>query len=373
MKRILYFAEGWGTGGIESVLMGLFRSKAFQDLEPSFDLFCICDWNNGFDDEICRLGGARTAAYPGERPGLVKKLIGGIRGFNRMLSSKQYDVVHVNATNGLGFVYSFLALLHGVPVRVVHSHNSDYDNPRSGLAVKRAGHALGKALFGWTATERIACSEPAGKFQFGSYAFKVVPNGIDIERFRFKPEVRKEVRSEWGIAREDTVIGSLGRMDQSKNPIFQLEIFAELCTRCPQVALVMVGGGSMQDVVSRRAGELGISGKVKFVSATSHPERCYSAMDVLLAPSVSEGFGLVAVEAQCSGLPVLASDVFPEAVCATQLIQRLPLALEAKGWADVLYKEMERPLVNRTAAADEFIGGSFDQDLVAKKLVTLYG
>ena len=374
MKRILYFAEGWGTGGIESVLMGLFRSKAFQDLEPCFDLFCICDWNNGFDDEICRLGGARTAAYPGERPGLVKKLIGGIRGFNRMLSSKQYDVVHVNATNGLGFVYSFLALLHGVPVRVVHSHNSDYDNPRSGLAVKRAGHALGKALFGWSATKRIACSELAGKFLFGPHAFSVISNGIDVDRFRYNKAVREEVRSEWGVCSGDFVVGCLGRVDARKNPLFQLEVFAAVLENRPDAWYVMAGDGSMREETLERARELSVDRRLKMLPATSHPERYYSALDAMLAPSVTEGFGLVAIEAQCSGLPIIVSDAFPQEVLVSEFAARLPLSVGASPWAKNLLALSCGSMNNiRVTASSEFAGGPFDSKVASEQIVKQYG
>lgn len=369
--RVLYFVEGWGSGGIESVVMDIVRSAAFQRGEHSFDIFCICDWNNGYDDEIASLGGRRITVFPGERPGINDKLREGIRGFKRLLDSEHYDVAHINVTNGLGLVYANIARQHGIQNRIVHSHNTYFDNPESGVWAKRSGHALGKILYSAAPTERIACSQQAGKFVFGRRPFQVVKNGIDVSRFAFNLRDRSDVRSSLGISPEVTLIGSVGKLNKRKNPLFQLRIFAQYLKHDVNARFLMVGDGELGQQVDDLAYELGVSGALSRVPSTSCPEKYYSALDALIMPSLTEGFGLVAVEAQCSGLVVLASEALPSDIAVTNAYRSIPLSCGEAAWSAALENLLSLPQ-RRTEAAAAIRGTSLDRDIMANAIVSMY-
>lgn len=369
--RVLYFVEGWGLGGVESVIMDIVRSAAFQSEGYSFDIFCVCDWNNGYDDEIASLGGRRITVFPGERPGIKDKFRSGMRGFKRLLGSGQYDIAHINVTNGLGLVYADLARQYGINNRIVHSHNTYFDNPGYCIWAKRAGHAIGKILYSSAPTQRIACSQQAGEFVFGRKPFQVVKNGIDVNRFAFNLRDRVDTRSSLGIAPDVTLIGSIGKLNKRKNPLFQLRTFAEYLKHHANARFLMVGDGELGQQVDILAHELGVSDALIRVPSTPSPEKYYSALDALIMPSLTEGFGLVAVEAQCSGLVVLASEALPQDVAVTNTYRSIPLSSGEAAWSVALEDLLSLPR-RRVEAAASIRGTSLDRDTMASTIVNMY-
>lgn len=370
-ERVLFFVEGWGNGGIESVIMDIVKAEDFQSAKRTFDIFCICDWNDGFDQEIESLGGKRFVCYPGARPGLAKKLLSGIRGFSKILKSTKYDVVHINATNGSGLVYAWLAERRGIPIRVVHAHNSSFNSP-TGAQIKRLVHWLGKALFGNAPTSRIACSPAAGDFMFSSKSYQVLLNGVEVDRFAFNDQYRRSVRSELGVPEDAVVIGSVGRVDAIKNPLFMVDVFAEYKKKERDSYCLFVGSGDLEAELNKKTIACGVSDSVRVVPATSWPERYYSAMDILLVPSLMEGFGLVAVEGQCSGLPVLSSTALPEDVCCTSRARRIPLSWGKSRWAEEVGRMLHSNDFNRALGVDEVKGTPLDAKEMARQINVLY-
>ena len=162
------------------------------------------------------------------------------------------------------------------------------------------------------ATHVLGCSEKACRYVFGDKIMKdpraaVMPDGIDCDRFAFNPEVREQVRKEYSLDGK-YVVGHVGHFNPAKNHEKILSVFAEVCRRDDAV-LLLVGDGELEQNVRNRSTELGLTDKVVLVGAHKDVERFYQAMDVFLFPSRYEGFGMAMIEAQCSGLACVASDV----------------------------------------------------------------
>lgn len=332
------YAEAWGQGGIESFLMNVFRRLSGNGF--TFDLFSTWDWSDAADEELEKLSVHRITVFHGHRPGQLTRLRDGLKGFGEALSKEGYDAVYVNTMNGLGFLYAREAARRGVPVRVVHSHNSDVGEGAKTL--KRAVGRMGSLLFGGYATARAACSTAAGEHLFGRRGFTVVRNGVDTERFRFDAAARERVRNEIGVGPEAPLVGNIGRIAPAKNPLFQLEVFAELLELAPDARYLMVGGNEMGDAVPEKARALGIQERVSVLPPVANPAPYYSALDAFLMPSLFEGLGTVRVEAQCSGLPVLCSDVLPIEGDVTDLARNRSLDDPSSRWAEDLMEMLAR-------------------------------
>ena len=353
--------------------METFRSEAFQRAGYAFDIFCVCSWNDGYDGEIARLGGSRTSCLEGRSHSLLKKLLNGVRGFNCALVNGKYDVVHVNVTNGLGLVYTWLAKQHGIPIRIAHAHNASFADPGVGGIVKRIGHLFGRVLFSSSPTRRIACSDAAGRFSFGLWPFDTVVNGIDSDRFRFDAVARAEIRDELGAPSDAVIIGGMGRIDEGKNPIFLVNVFSKYHQKHQNSMCVLVGSGALENAVRAEARRLGIDDALVLVPATTCPERYYAAFDVLVMPSVSEGFGIAAVEAQCSGLPVVSSDALSEDVrVATDILLRLSLTLGVDGWVHALESVTSAAPLDRARWTKVVAGSQLDCQVMAQRFCSLY-
>jgi len=121
-------------------------------------------------------------------------------------------------------------------------------------------------------------------------------------------------------ARADGVrtVGVVGRLRGEKGQAVLLEAFAKIREGCDDLRLRVVGDGPDRAKLEARARELGIADCVEWMGSRPPEEvrRLYRTMDVVVVPSLAEGFGLVAAEALAAGRPVVASDVggLPEVV-----------------------------------------------------------
>ncbi|WP_229730621.1 glycosyltransferase [Egicoccus halophilus] len=144
----------------------------------------------------------------------------------------------------------------------------------------------------------------------------VVPAGVDLDRFRTAPD-RVFPRFDGPDAPAPRLL-FVGRLQPLKGPDVAVRTLAEVRRRHPRARLRIVGGASGAGQVSTGpdqlralADRLGVADGLDLEPAVDQDtlaER-YRAADVLLAPSRSETFGLVALEAQACGVPVVAADV----------------------------------------------------------------
>lgn len=366
--HVVVYAEAWGKGGIETFLMNLFRRLQGSDF--AFTLFTTWEWNDGYDSELSRLGIDRWTCFTDGQPSQVARLKEGSAAYGKLIEKVGCDVAYVNTMNGMGFLWADAARRRGVPSRVVHSHNSAYG---SGDAVAKAvAHNLGKALFGGSATARLACSEEAGRYLFGGRPFEVVNNGIDTRRFAFDPKARARVRESYGIPQDALLLGSVGRIAEAKNPLFQLRVFAEVLKREPSAWYLMVGDGDMRGEAEALATELGIAGRVAMPGYTSDPAPVYSALDCFLMPSLYEGLAIVCIESQCAGCAIVCSDALPPEAHVTDAEVLLPLSAGESAWAERALR-LARELRDRASYAGRVAAAGFDADGTAGRMREVLG
>ena len=235
---------------------------------------------------------------------------------------------------------------------------------------KTIGHNLGRLVLGDSATVRLAVSEDAGRYLFGSKPFEVVNNGIDTKRFRFDSAARLRVREQYGIPKDALLFGSVGRIAEAKNPLFQLRVFAEVLKLEPTAFYLLVGDGDLRYQTKELAEELGIINRVIMPGYTTDPAAIYSALDCFLMPSLYEGLAMVCIEAQCSGCPIICSEALPSESRITDAEIQLCLSEGEEAWARqaVLLAKTSR---NRTHYSIQVTDAGFDADGTAKRLAQI--
>ncbi len=140
---------------------------------------------------------------------------------------------------------------------------------------------------------------------------KVIPGGIDLERFRpVSDEERGRIRSRLGFS--GFTILSVRRLVRRTGVDLLLEAMVQICSRVPDVQLVLAGRGPERESLERMANELGVGRNVTFAGFVADEELpdYYRAADLFVLPSRSlEGFGVSTLEALASGLPVVGTPV----------------------------------------------------------------
>jgi glycosyltransferase involved in cell wall biosynthesis len=138
----------------------------------------------------------------------------------------------------------------------------------------------------------------------------VIPNGIDVERFKFDPIGRERLRAQWGIQPDESLIGLAARLDPKKDhPSFLSAAQAILAER-PNTRFVCIGGGpaDLSDQYQRRADELGLSPALVWAGEVVDMAAAYSACDIAVSASYGESFPNAVAEAMACERPVVVTD-----------------------------------------------------------------
>ena len=155
-------------------------------------------------------------------------------------------------------------------------------------------------------------------YDFPKDKFKVIPPGIDLEKF--KPRKKDEkLLNELKLPRDAKVILCVGRIRAEKNILMLIKAFAKL--RSNDAYLVIVGDGPQRQELEEKAKKADCYKRVRFTGLRNDIERFYSIADVFVLPSKYEGFGHVYLEAMASSVPCIAlkSD-YPNIIVASEEI-----------------------------------------------------
>ena len=324
--NILHFIYGLNVGGAESFLKNLVSSMS-DDNQFSF-YYAIQNPNvsNSFfrqfinTDKILRL--PRFPNHPLAQYRVLRKII---------IQSK-IDLIHVHVNSLVNPIPLLLAKSLKVPV-VVHSHNS---SNAMGGALGRLLHKTNQAIFIRDEQIKVACSELAGRWMFGRFPFHSVPNSVDEDRFQYNAKYRNEIRSRFKIGDETNLIGIIGRLHTQKNHKRGVDIFKEFIRKYPNSKLIVIGDGPEREAIESYIKEQTMEDSIILAGNIDDVAPYYSAIDILLMPSHFEGLPVVGVEAQVSGLPILASDKVSEELKIASDVKFLSLSDENSCWVDSL-------------------------------------
>lgn len=304
---VAHIVGKWVGGGVESVIMNYYRH--IDRTKIQFDFICDADSTCIPYDEIKALGGRVIICPP------YQELYDYLKFLVQLFKKEKYEIVHSHIST-LSVFPLFAAKLAGVKVRISHSHNTSCRKDLKRNIIKKLLRPFSKI---W-ATDLFACSEKAGRFQFGNRAYdqgrvKIIHNAIDLNKYQYDAVARRRLRELLDVPREALVYGHIGRFVGQKNHQFLINRFSKIIAENPSAILVLIGDGPLKDDLKSYVCELGISRSVRFIDWCEHIEKYYSAFDIFVLPSLYEGLPLVGIEAQANGLPCLFSKtISPEVV-----------------------------------------------------------
>lgn len=223
----------------------------------------------------------------------------------------ELDVVHSHTPFSMGLLALWTAKRYGLPhVHTYHTYFSEYRHyiPRPFRPTKRAAERISRAFC--DRCDLVLAPSEEMKTALESYgvrtAVEAMPFGIDLEAFARPP--RQDVRDALGIPAEAPLLLTAGRLGPEKNFGFLLEATARVLAQQPQAVLVVAGDGPLRNALEAQAAALGLAERVRF---TGYLEReclidAYRQADVFVFASKTETQGIVLLEAQAAGTPVVA-------------------------------------------------------------------
>lgn len=317
-SRVIHNIASLHFGGAQTFIMNIYNNIDREKVQ--FDFVVIPEERKDLYEVIESMGG-RIFVCPSYNG---KNHFSYCKWWNDFFTEHpEYHVIHGHVRSTAA-IYLNIAKKHGL-ITIAHSHSTS-----NGKGITAIVKNILQFPIRNIADYLFACSDKAGIWLYGKKAiykqnYKMIPNGVDLDRFAFNKTMREEMRRKLGINKQTFVVGHIGRFTEPKNHKYLIELFSILKRTNPDCCLLMVGNGELFDDIRRYCEGLNIMDSVIMPGSRADTENFYQAMDVFVFPSLWEGLPVSVVEAQANGLPCLISDEITKDVNLTDLVTYLPL------------------------------------------------
>lgn len=135
--------------------------------------------------------------------------------------------------------------------------------------------------------------------------------GVDDRRFKFNvsEEEKEHLRKEFGINSKDIVLTYVAELIPRKNQFLMIDAMKEIVNKTPNVKLLLVGTGILKEEYENKIKEFGLENNVILTGYRKDVPKIFRITDIVVSTSKQEGLPINLVEAQMSGLPVIATNV----------------------------------------------------------------
>jgi glycosyltransferase involved in cell wall biosynthesis len=230
----------------------------------------------------------------------------------RLLRRERPDVLHVHGSKG-GLLGRLAGRMAGVP-RIYHTpHVYPFQWARG---LRRLILLAGERLLWRLSTSVVAVGQGQAAVALGMRLavperLVTIPNGVDADHFArlASPENRASVRRELGLAPDCLAVGMVARLAPQKGCGHFLRAARAVADRFPSAVFLLVGSGPLLPVLRAMAGDLGLGSRMMFLGHRQDADRLYAALDLFVLSSLWEGLPYAILEAQASGLAVVASRI----------------------------------------------------------------
>jgi glycosyltransferase involved in cell wall biosynthesis len=299
--NVLHVILSLDPGGLERVVIDLVREAPTVNQQASI----LCIDSPGV---LAPQAEAVAKIYCASKgPGLHWSAVGKIRS---ILEELRPDVVHTHQVTALFYLAPISRKL--MPVLVHTEHNNQlrrYRTTRERLTYLAMLFAAGPRADRIFAVSDDARESIRRTHIISANKLFTVPNGINLERFQPDSNHAAELRATLGIPPDSIVFGNIGRLNEMKRPDILVKVFAKLISDFPDIRLLMVGDGPLMSELRNQTVNLNIAHRVHFAGFQRNPELYLRALDIFVLTSRMEGMPLAVIEAQASGVPVIASNV----------------------------------------------------------------
>ncbi len=291
--KVLHVITGLGVGGAELQLRSI-----LQHTRHTSEVVTL--YNAGPVADMIRADGGRVRDL-----GMTRNTqLSAVLRLRRLIREGGYDVVHAHLYRSQ--VYGRLAAwLARTPVvlSTEHSIGETHLERRPMTPGVRALYLGTGLLSDMTIAVSGTVAERMADWGVPERKMTIIPNGVDFSRVAFDAQARERIRAEFGIGTGQYVIGVLGRLDPNKR--FDLVIEAAAPLLDDATRLLIVGKGDERAHLEKVASAAGVTDRVIFAGERHDVAAMLSAVDLFVASSAQETFGLSVLEALANGAPAL--------------------------------------------------------------------
>lgn len=375
VMRVLHVVENFKSGSVENWLVRMLAHGRKRGVDVDWTFYCSVGEPGGRDEEVRALGATIIhSCVP------IGKKWAFIRALRAELQRGKYDVLHCHH-DLVSAVY--LVAAAGLPIskKIVHVHNADEGVLTPSVLKQAVLRPVLRRTCLRMADRIVGNSNHTLDTFIAGRARRTGTDlvhylGVDSTRFEMAVGDRLKFRRDLGLGDNSRVLLFAGRMVPEKNPVFAVDVLAEMRRLDPAIVGVFVGAGSLEEGVRLRCAELGVENSVRFLGWREDVPEIMCASDWFILPHPEdpvEGFGLAVVEAQLAGLRMLLSrGILDDPLLPTASFRRLALAEAPQVWANAAMELLEQPAPSRAAALAALRQSPFDMDTALKDLLSLH-
>lgn len=346
MKKILHYKLTNHTGGIESFISNV------TPLIPADEFQIYFVTSSEYPAHLAELSQYGSFLYVNE-----SNIFLYIHSLFKIFS-KKFDIVHFHKNSLIDILPIVFAKIFGSKI-IVHAHNT---SSTLGASCLTFIHYFNRKFVKYLANIKIACSAEAGKWMFGKQKFYIIPNGIEVNRYRYNKVIARTLKHSLSIPETDIVLGCVARLEKQKNYYYTIQLFKEINRSIPNTKLLIIGNGSLEKDLKRRCNDIGIADSVIFLGEVSDVESYLSTMDIFILSSFHEGLPISVVEAQASGLICFLSDSISKEVEITNLVNYFSLNDDFQQNVNYILNKISRsrPHIDRKSYAHVLMNSRFN-------------
>lgn len=320
MLKIAMVTNHFGVTGISTVILNY--SKMLD--HTKYDITVIAGEPIAEENRtVCAQYGIKLIALPNRHRESIKHYMQ----LWKTLKKRKYDIVHIHGSSSIMAIELTIAFFAGIKIRIAHSHNSYCNNIKM--------QKMLNPYFRKTYSKALSCGTLAGDWLFGEGQYEILPNGLHTEEFKFDFQDRVRIRKELNIE-NGFVLGHIGRFNKQKNQTYLLKVFGQVADKRKDAVLLLVGDGPDFEETKALVETHTYRDQIILYGVSNNPQAMYAAMDVFVLPSKYEGFPVVLLEAQISGLPCVVSDKITKEVDFGSIIWE-SIDKEPKAFADKIF------------------------------------
>lgn len=355
MIRILQVYPQLNNAGTEMVIMNLYHNINREEIQFDF----LVQRPGELDDHIREMGGK---IFYIDKIGNYKKKV-----FAFFKGHQEYRVVHTHTHREMGVILK-MAKKADIPYRIAHSHNFRGDLP----GIVKYYKVFSSWAIEQNATNFLACSTEAAEWLYPRKNQQAViwNNAIDINAFIFNETTRREYRNQLGIPDSAKVICHVGRFAEQKNHVRIIGILNELMEEHEDIYGILVGTGPLLNKIKAMAK----CNRVIFLGNRKDVPKILCAADLFLFPSLYEGLGIVAVEAQASGIKCIASVNVPSSAdIGIGTFEQVKLKESNEIWKKRILKGFEEySLQKRIELSQKALDSKYNISAIAENVERFY-
>ncbi len=253
------------------------------------------------------------------------------------IESAGIELLHTHSNRPNVVARMAATLFHGSGLAVVsHYHNQYDDKWERDPAMLSLERRLASSTHAMIAVSESVRRHVAANIGVVEDRIDVVQNGVDATAFACGD--RAAARRALGLDEQRPIIGVVGRITEQKGQEDFVEAALLLAIERPEPLFVMVGfveDAALQQRLRQRIAIFGLSDRIRFLGNRDDMANVYGALDLVVAPSRWEGFGMMLVEAMAAGRPIVATragaipEIVTDGVSGMLVEPRNPTALGA--------------------------------------------